>query len=293
MEDSQKHINPDLISDLPNFLGNASIPWHKTKEEVWNELSSELDYHIESKSRQLVPVWMRIAAAAVLVIALTIPAFMRFYYRSVNCPAGRHSTVLLPDGSTIIMNASSTINYHPFWWKFSREVNLKGEAFFKVQKGIKFEVVSNLGKTSVLGTSFNIYARNSEYKVACFTGIVKVVPRNNTETHNQVVVLRPNDKATLTPGGSFTVERSQVDRTSASWIKNEFVFTSAPFAEVVAEIERQYGVTIKLSGKQDFLYTGNFTKRESIENVLTLICKPFDVKYFVNSNGEYQIMQNN
>ena len=58
---------------------------------------------------------------------------------------------------------------------FSRKVSLEGEAFFEVNPGKKFEVVSKFGKTIVLGTSFNIYSRNSSYQVTCMTGKVKVI----------------------------------------------------------------------------------------------------------------------
>jgi transmembrane sensor len=285
--------NPE--PDSLDFLSRAEIPWNKSKEAVWNELLPKLASVPVAKVRRIYPVWVRISAAAVFLLLMAIPAFMRFYSVTVSSPSGKHLAVTLPDGSTVAMNAGSTLNYHPYWWQVSRKINLSGEAFFEVKKGKKFEVVSELGKTSVLGTSFTIYARDYDYKVSCFTGTVKVVPmhNNSTETNRQVVILKPNDRVSLTKGGSFTVERNQVVEPARAWINNEFVFTSTPFIRVIEEIERQYGVTITVKGNPDYLYTGNFPKDTTVENVLTLVCRPFDIQFSVISKGEYQITQNN
>jgi transmembrane sensor len=289
------YTHNDPVNDSPDFLSKAEIPWNKSKEEVWNELLPKLEFVPEIEVRRIYPVWARIGAAAAIILLLAIPAFMRFYLVSVSSPAGKHITISLPDGSTVAMNASSNLSYHPYWWQISRKIKLSGEAFFEVRKGKKFEVVSELGKTSVLGTSFNIYSRNSDYKVTCFTGTVKVVPLHGSgsETNRQEVILKPNDRVTLTKGGSFTVERNQVVEPVKAWVNNEFVFTSTPFIQVIEDIERQYGVTITIKGNPDYLYTGNFPKDTSVENVLTLVCRPFDIRFSVNSKGEYQIIQNN
>ena len=102
-------------------------------------------------------------------------------------------TVILPDGSIAQLNGSSTLKYHPYWWNISRNISLEGEAFFEVAKGSKFSVESKNGTTSVLGTSFNIYARSNQYEVVCVTGKVWV----ENATGEVSTIITPNQKAVL------------------------------------------------------------------------------------------------
>ena len=123
---------------------------------------------------------------------------------------------------------------------FSRKVSLEGEAFFEVNPGKKFEVTSKFGKTVVLGTSFNIYSRNSNYQVTCVTGKVRVIENTGK---NEVVILR-GQKAALNPQGILDVQTGINTEQTISWLENKLSFTSVPLQQVFEEIGRQYGVVI-------------------------------------------------
>ncbi len=118
------------------------------------------------------------AAAVALLVGISV--LMQVYTKTITIPAGQHSHILLRIMSHVRLNAQTTLSYKPLLWKFSRKVSLEGEAYFEVQKGKKFEVISTNGKTVVLGTSFNIYSRNNNYQVTCVTGKVRVT-RNQRE----------------------------------------------------------------------------------------------------------------
>ena len=279
----------------PEFFPKANIAWKKSREEIWNDLSSKLGSENKPSSGRIVTRWNYIAAAAIIIVLIAVPTAMRLYTVNLTSPPGKHLSVSLPDGSTVVLNAATHLSYHKYWWAFSRKVQLEGEAYFTVKKGKSFEVVSPLGKVSVLGTSFNIYARKLDYNVACFTGKVRVVPRveEKSPLQHQEVNLEPNDMATLTGGGSLIVERGQSIQHIKAWTKNEFNFTAAPITRVMEEIGLQYGILIKFQGNLNYLYTGNFARDSSVENVLNLVCRPFDMKYLVDKNGQYLITENN
>ena len=74
----------------------------------------------------------------------------------------------------MMLNAASRLQYHPYWWRFERQVKLEGEVFL-VKPGTLFKVVSEKGTTEVLGTEFNIYSREKNYSVFCQSGTVKVI----------------------------------------------------------------------------------------------------------------------
>ena len=76
---------------------------------------------------------------------------------------------------------------------------------------------------------------------------------------------------------------------SLSWLNNKFSFTSIPLPKVFEEISRQYGIKIKVSEGIDNIYTGTFNKSTSVENVLNLVCRPFNLKFTKKSENEFII----
>ena len=81
--------------------------------------------------------------------------------------AGQRAQTVLPDGSKVWLNASSKIVYHNSLWSSDRQIDLSGEAYFEVShdKHAPFIVNSKQIKTCVLGTKFNVRAREEENRV--------------------------------------------------------------------------------------------------------------------------------
>jgi len=196
----------------------------------------------------------------------------------------------LPDGSIAELNAASEIAYHPYWWKLNRQVSLEGEAFFEVKKGSSFKVSSKFGNTEVLGTSFNIYARNKEYKVFCQTG--KVAVSNKSSSVN--LIISPGDMAILDNKTSTGVIRYGASANIIAWRLNEFNFNQEPLAKVLQELSIQYNVNIELDNNNlnNLVYSGRFKKKESVELTLTLICQTFNLKFIPKGKHRYTISRN-
>ena len=286
-ENSKPRVN---LSENPlEAITRTHVEWEKSKEAIWAELEKKVDTTGSAKLHILIRPWIKIAAAAVLALLVGISIFMQIYTRSFTVPAGQHSSLILPDHSTVKLNAQTTITYKPLLWLFSRKVSLEGEAFFEVNPGKKFEVASKTGKTFVLGTSFNIYSRNSSYQVTCVTGKVRVIENTG---NNEVVILR-GQKAILNPQGTLDIQSGASAEQSLSWIENKFSFTSVPLQQVFEEIGRQYGVIIEIPGDLENTYTGTFRRTMLIEQSLNLVCKPFNLKFSQQSKDEYIITRNN
>lgn len=289
MKHNYHHIdlnsNPGTFPE--GFFQNLEIPVEKTREEVWAELEgrlTEMSSHkiLVFKSHSLI-----IGIAAAILLFAGIFSLLRFYTATVDCPSGQHLSYILPDGSSVEMNADSRMAFKPLWWRFARKINFEGEGYFEVEKGKKFEVVSDIGRTVVLGTSFNIYSRDSEYKVTCITGMVKVVSYTSDEA-----VLSPEYEASVNSAGNITVRKETGAMISHAWINNMFNFTAVPLVQVLNEIGRQFDVTVSLKAGLDYSYTGYFSKDRPVEEVLTLVCKPFGLTFVRISEKEYEISQN-
>lgn len=267
-----------------DFFDKVKIPYKKSKEDVWNEIMDKVDEK-ESKINFNYKKHIYWAVAASLVVLLAIGTLMRFYTAAYECPRGEHLSILLPDGSKVNINAGSTLKYHPYWWSVSRRLKLEGEAFFEVVKGNQFKVISKQGSTAVLGTSFNIYARENNYRVSCYSGEVRVKSKKG-----EVKIIQKDQSIEIADDGLMKSLESIEINQDIAWIKNKFVFTSESLEEVFSEIERQFKIKIELSEDVSGRYTGNFKRGSSPQNILENICKPFGFHVRKITEDHYKII---
>lgn len=191
--------------------------------------------------------------AAIFVVLLTSAYFLYFNTTtSFETEIAQTRTVMLPDHSEVILNANSKLSFNERKWEDKRDLNLDGEAYFKVQKGQTFSVNTTSGIVQVLGTQFNVKERKNYFEVHCYEGLVSVTYNNST--------------IKLPPGKTFRVINGTIenvadyDAKNPSWIEKESSFNSIPLEQVIAELERQYDITIKADGVDTSkLFTGSFT----------------------------------
>lgn len=292
MSDSNRKYNNkerQRREPLDHFSG-GKVEWSRSAADIWSDIESDIsarEVHLHTSMRPM--RWQMSAAAAILVL-FAITTVMRFYSRTVISGAGELSEIVLPDGSSITLNSRSTVSYHPMWWYIERSVSLEGEAWFEVAEGGDFDVVSENYITSVTGTSFNVFAREDEYEVACAEGSVRVSSlRSGIET-----LLVAGEKAIATSEGDFLREEDEGAAESSAWRQGVFYFTSAALADVFTEIEDQYGVVIEvdpvIAGDQEMTFTGYFPKSNQVEDVLDLVCIPFGIKFEQRGEGVYRII---
>lgn len=246
--------------------------WNRSKDEIWNDVFSDLEQTKAPKVRHL-SFWRY--AAAVAVILITVGSFGFLYETTEQIGRGAHLAITLPDGSKVNLNADSRLSYKPYWWVISRDVKLEGEALFEVKSGSRFTVKSGQNRVRVLGTSFNIFARTDYYSVACLTGKVEVI------TNQERAILTPDMRASLR-GGVFNVFENMDASHSIGWTQNRFSFIGIPLIEVIQEIERQYDIHISTDSKLDYLYTGTFSKEKSPEEVLEIVGRPFGITFRID-----------
>jgi len=179
------------------------------------------------------------------------------------------------------MNAQSSVRYKPFFWNSDREVLLDGEAYFEVAKGSRFDVVTEAGTTSVLGTRFNVKQREQYFEVICFEGLVGVASYASS--------------VKLEPGHGFRILNDETTmlqsfiKASPSWINNESDFHSVPYMEVIREFERQYNQTILAEGVDiGQLYTGTFLHND-MKLALNAITIPMNLSWKIDDSGNIML----
>ena len=217
----------------------------------------------KTKSIPLYKTWgFRIAASILLLLSLT-------FFIKINSTVtemaqnGEKKSFDLPDNSKVILNSGSEIAYKKWDWNSNRKLNLDGEAYFKVKKGKTFEVLTSLGKVTVLGTQFNVKARENRFDVTCFEGKVKV-NYNNSETiitKGMRVAFENNKK----------IEILNTASTQPNWTNNEISFVKENLNTICKEISRQYNIEIVLKNiAENSLFTGTIPSN-NLESALEII----------------------
>ena len=183
--------NPDneKYEQIKNYTAHLEVP-------PFNE-EKVLEHVINHKKTtpKIIPSYKKwlFKVAAVFVIGLGILFLMQnFSLQTQYALNGKKTTFLLPDNSKVVLNAGSEIKYKKWNWDNNRNLELDGEAYFKVAKGKKFEVTTVLGKVAVLGTQFNVKVRKDRFDVTCFEG--------------RVLVNYQEKELILTPGQSVAFE---------------------------------------------------------------------------------------
>lgn len=277
-----------LPEDWEKVARHSEPQFSKGKDDVWNDMVAEIDGKTQDpKVIQL--RWFKYAAAAAIVLLLSITAFLRFYTETVSVPAGLHKSVSLPDGSTVELNAATELSFHPFWWQFDRSIKMEGEAFFDVKKGSSFSVISKNGITTVLGTSFNINSREESYIVFCKTGKVSV------ELEASKVVIMSNESAQLKANGELEKRTGVNGSEFIGWVDDQFIFNARPLRYVTKEIELQYNIDLNIleDDVADWKFTGAFNRSDDVNVTLEVISISMGIKFEQNSDGSYSLMKQN
>ena len=217
------------------------------------------------------PNWfLRIAAVLVIGLGLFFTA-KTLVTQTEMAKNGKTEIFQLPDASEVTLNSGSEIEYEKWNWSSKRSLQLQGEAFFKVTKGKKFDVCTDVGKVTVVGTQFNVKARGTRFEVACFEGKVKV--KNGTQT------------VFLTAGMSVAFENGQIiasvkaNDSSPSWMNGQISFNSENIDAVIAELERQYDIAIiKQNITTDLKFTGTIPAN-NLEIALQIVASTYNFEY--------------
>ena len=179
----------------------------------------------------------------------------------------KQRTITLPDSSQIILNRYSEVRANlQNWSNSNREVWLNGEAFFEIRKVRtgsshynNFIVHTEKGDIEVLGTSFNVHTDSLGFSTVLNTGSIKA--------H-----IGKEDVISLVPGQMLvvagkTIYKKQVNvQLYSAWKDGEFHFDNTSLDEVIALIEKTYGLNVKIGDHiplKEKKLSGNISVKDS------------------------------
>ena len=212
-------------------------------------------------------------------------------YNELTVPYGKRFELNLSDGTNVSLNSGTSIKYPvQFIEGQKRQVFIRGEAYFKVEKDINhpFIVTAQDLKVQVLGTHFNVsaYPEDQTTNVVLVEGSVGMF--NNNEFNKLTdVILVPGVMGVFKKGNKEITLKEVNIGIYTSWVKGSVVFRNASFTNIITKLERLYNVTIINNNKK--IVTEKFNAsvnvdKESIEQVLDYFKKVYEIEYqFINN----------
>lgn len=195
-----------------------------------------------------------IAAAAALTffatwkIAVQPIEQMMAQEMSIVSEKGHQSTITLSDGTTVRLNAETTLTYPVVFGK-TREVYVDGEALFDVAKDAEHPFIVNTYryKVAVTGTRFNVRAdeERRKFSTALLEGSVTVTDPDR----NMSVALMPGEVAS-TEAGMLQKKTDSDVSLHTLWTEGVIPVDGVPFDELIITMEKSYGVNIVIDREE-------------------------------------------
>ncbi|MDO5969855.1 FecR family protein [Flavivirga aquimarina] len=211
-------------------------------------------------------------------------------YNTIKIPYGKKFQIELSDGTTVDLNAGSSLKYPIRFLKgLERKVFITGEAYFNVteDKTHPFVVNTKQINVSVLGTEFNLssYEEDAYINTVLVNGKVKVNDADNANTNAEDFYLTPGQLGAWSKNKSDFVVKNVDTNIYTAWVKGKLIFNDIPFKTIRKKLERHYNVVIVNNNNNldESTFKASFDI-ENIEDVLEVFNLNFGIDYQIINN---------
>jgi len=318
-------LSPREKAELDSWLREPeNMIFYEEQEKLWQstddyrrmrtinkkEALRRVENHLFKKTLwSLIKKAERIAAILFVPVLLTgiwlfsnpFPIFKKqVSYHTVQVPLGMTSSIILPDGTKVALNAGSTLRYPVTFDQKTRDVQLSGEAYFEVKKIRRqpFIVSTSDIAIQVTGTSFNCsaYPEDKRIETALVEGEIRISGLNGGE---QGLSVKPGELAVFSRSGN-TIKKFSADLDKyISWKSGKLIFRDDSMTTVLAKLGRWYNVEFQVVDEEmlGYEYSATFSG-ESLDQVLKMLslsapiyCEMVPRKILNDNSYEKQIIR--
>lgn len=278
---------------LWQWLWQLDIPGEQSaagqQDRLWQAISRETITAMPKRSYLYRRPLLAVAALLLCLIAigwlLLKPPVRPIQNYVVSSDEQHIKSIDLPDGSTIILNHSSTVTWSADYNHKERKVILTGEGYFKVATdGRRPFIVQSAGlETHVLGTTFNVEARKgaTQIRIALTAGKIAVYP---TAHPQQPLLLEPGQLLRYEPA-TGKLSTSAFTNDVAAWTSGGLSFNGIPLSEALQQLETHYHIRIQYHPQQLTHKTVTASMgKTSWQQALSAILFPHGLKYKVKDS---------
>jgi transmembrane sensor len=311
----ESFIKQSLYKELENYTAPSQASPGFDSKGIFERIQSKINE--SSSTDEITPVENKrkpgiirmLQIAAVIISAFLLGGLLSHFLFSakpvkeeVTCteiksPFGARSEVVLPDGSTVWLNAGSKIRYTSDFNKKGRDVQLNGEGYFKVAKNADMPFRVKTGDLSIqaIGTEFNVKSYDDEDIIETTLVEGKIAIRQNQKQKNSVYLV-PHQKAiyvkfnknltvrnlepvdatkhehlTMKKGKIYIAEKIDPEPVIA-WKENRLIIKGEELNTLAIKLERKYDVKFVFESEalKKFRFTGTL-ENETLTQVLDVI----------------------
>jgi transmembrane sensor len=262
-------------------------------EQEWNHFVNSIEKKKETPVRAIVVAkpsfagnWLRIAAsvALILVSSAIVYFFVRdndVHYQTTN----NTLTVSLPDGSSVVLNEYSELSYSTSFGENNRQVKLKGQGFFNVEKDKQkpFIIDATQTKVEVVGTSFDVraYEDTEAVEVVVQTGVVKF----SAPVAKGEITIAAGQKGIYSKAKQHLDSFVNEDPNFNAWNTRTIVFAEDNLRTVIETLNKTYHANIIATGEisASCVVTVTFD-HQTLEAVLNVLKTTLNLTYRINGN---------
>ncbi len=229
---------------------------------------------VRKRNHRLIP---RLAFAVAIVVAALVGTYFYFSPRQLSADTfitgkGEQQRLVLKDSSEVTLNYATELVVPKLQAGKPRLLSLRGEAYFHVRRNeTPFIVSTGYADVQVVGTEFNLRAREGMLEVAVINGIVNV--RVIKAGKDSTLTLTQNQMALCAQSG-FPKRIGNVPSPEyPGWMSGKLFFDKTSFAAACREIEMRFDVMVTIEDQQlrDEIITGTL-EAKTAESALTALC---------------------
>ena len=294
MKEFLNKINKSGYKAIWDECAGLDMPEAPDTHQEWVKLQRSIKNLEEEKMRSFFFSWFAPVSPKMALVysfaAIIFISTLLFLYQlagpTIYQAANKEQiTVTLADGSTVRLNAGSNLSVDQDFNSEIRNVTLRGEAFFEVakNKGKPFYVNTECGRVRVVGTQFNIRARDDKMTVAVNEGIVQVTS-TSTPKDSSVTLIKGQMTNCSVGGYPSAVQQFSINQ-SPAWLYSKMVLDHEPIAYVFEEIERRFDVEINYpeADLKDIKISGLFNT-VNLNSLMSSLCIVINKEYKYEDN---------
>ncbi|MFA6082896.1 FecR family protein [Mucilaginibacter sp.] len=286
-----------ISQDFEDFDGPMKKQWENARYESiphavdWDSIYNNIKLRLWALKKTKV----QFKFAAVIVLAICTLTFILYknpastdhtLYLTQHSGAAKTKVVVLSDGTRVTLNANSDLRYPQNFNAKTREVYLKGEAYFQVIHNVNKPFIIHSGKlkTQVLGTTFTVsaYSQIKPMNVTVLTGKVAV---KDELTHALAILTRGQSASTKNGKNDFEITSLANPEDAIAWMDDKMIFENSDLETIAFKLSNKYGVTVKVTGNK--LAQQHITaifQGQNLPGILNAITKLTHSSYTVRDN---------
>lgn len=272
-----------------------NLQYYPDEDRLFRSLLEQIDTYgqstveISEKTFRFPVMW--VAATALFIVSLLTGGYLLrqpLLYKTVETDYGEIRQELLPDGSSVTLNAHSQLRFRRFGFgQSTREVFLTGEATFAVRhlpnhRQFIVRTIKDFDVT-VLGTEFTIYNRNRATQVVLHHGKVQIDYKNAAGPKR--LTMLPGDLIKLEKSGGIQLLHPKHPEQLKAWQNHEFVFEQSSVQEIAQILTENYGLTVNIQGQAlaDRTVSGSYQARTA-DDLLNILTELLGINYNRQNN---------